>query len=170
MSGKALAYRYTLILLIGVVACLLLALSWPRLKASLRYLPVDTASLTWTIQQRRMLKRIDRMSVDGNARLEVYGLAVEAIGDNPLLGFGYGTFADSFRLYRNDNLYANFDKAHNTYLENIFELGWPAAGLLLLCLAWLTLICVRGARDRGRDWVYPAAGVACAQSYTSRPG
>ncbi len=43
MSGKALAYRYTLILLIGVVACLLLALSWPRLKASLRYLPVDTA-------------------------------------------------------------------------------------------------------------------------------
>jgi O-antigen ligase len=117
------------------------------------------------------------------------------------LGFGYGTFADSFRLYRNDKLYAHFDKAHNTYLENIFELGWPAAGLLLLCLAWLTLICVRGARDRGRDWVYPATGVAasvlvgihsfldfslqmpaiaityaailgvaCSQSYTSRPG
>ncbi len=162
---------------------------------------VLVAVIAFILTSEVLLQRIDRMSVDGNARLEVYGLAVEAIGDNPLLGFGYGTFADSFRLYRNDNLYAHFDKAHNTYLENIFELGWPAAGLLLLCLAWLTLICVRGARDRGRDWVYPATGVAasvlvgihsfldfslqmpaiaityaailgvaCSQSYTSRPG
>jgi len=35
--------RYTLILIIGVSAFVLLSLSWPRLRASLRYLPVDTA-------------------------------------------------------------------------------------------------------------------------------
>ncbi len=41
-------YRYPLILLIGVAAAVLLTLSWPRLRASVRYLPVDTAmSMYW---------------------------------------------------------------------------------------------------------------------------
>ena len=41
-------YRYTLILLIGVAAVVLLTLSWPRLRASVSYLPVDTAiSKSW---------------------------------------------------------------------------------------------------------------------------
>lgn len=35
--------RYILILVIGLTASLLLTLSWPRLRASFRYLPVDTA-------------------------------------------------------------------------------------------------------------------------------
>ena len=43
MSENSLLSRYTLILIIGVSAFLLLSLSWPRLRASLRYLPVDTA-------------------------------------------------------------------------------------------------------------------------------
>jgi O-antigen ligase len=147
-----------------------------------------------------LLQRIDRITADGNGRLEVYAMTTEAIGDNPLLGFGYGTFSDSFRLYRDDRLGAHFDKTHNTYLENIFELGWPAAGILFLCIGCLMLVCIRGVRERGRDWVYPATGVAatvlvaihsffdfslqmpaiaityacilgiaCAQSYSSRP-
>lgn len=43
MSGNSSLYRYNLILLIGVMTSILLMLSWPRLQASLRYLPVDTA-------------------------------------------------------------------------------------------------------------------------------
>ena len=43
MSGNSSLYRYTLILLIGITASCLLTLSWPRLQASLRFLPVDTA-------------------------------------------------------------------------------------------------------------------------------
>ena len=43
MPEKPLLSRYALILIIGVSAFLLLSLSWPRLQASLRYLPVDTA-------------------------------------------------------------------------------------------------------------------------------
>ena len=35
--------RYTLILIVGATALILLSLSYPRLRASLRYLPVDTA-------------------------------------------------------------------------------------------------------------------------------
>jgi hypothetical protein len=43
MSGNSSLYRYSLILLIGIAASCLLTLSWPRLQASLRFLPVDTA-------------------------------------------------------------------------------------------------------------------------------
>jgi O-antigen ligase len=148
-----------------------------------------------------LIQRMDRLPADGIGRLDAYVLASGAIRDNPLLGFGYGTFADSFRLYRDDSLATHFDMAHNTYLENIFELGWPAAVLLFLCFAWIALTCLRGVRQRGMDWIFPAgglaatalvaahalfdfslqmpanaityaciAGVACAQSYSSRTG
>jgi hypothetical protein len=43
MTGKASPYRYTLILVAGVSAAFLLSLAWPRLRASVSYLPVDTA-------------------------------------------------------------------------------------------------------------------------------
>jgi len=121
---------------------------------------VLVAVLAFVLTSEVLLDRIDRLTVDGNARIEVYGMTADAIDDNPVLGFGYGTFTDSFRLYRDDRLGAHFDKTHNTYLENIIELGWPVAGGLFLCIGWLTLLCLKGAWNRGRDWVYPATGVA----------
>lgn len=120
------------------------------------------AVIAFVLTSEVLLQRIDRITVDGNARLEVYGMTAEAIEDNPLLGFGYGTFTDSFRLYRDDRLGAHFDKTHNTYLENIFELGWPVALFLFLSVVWISLICLGGARNRGRDWAYPATGVAAS--------
>ena len=43
MTGNSSLYRYGLVLLIGILACLLMMLSWPRLQASLKYQAVDTA-------------------------------------------------------------------------------------------------------------------------------
>ena len=43
MTSKFIQYRLLLILLATVAACILLSLSWPRLRASVHYLPVDTA-------------------------------------------------------------------------------------------------------------------------------
>ena len=71
--------------------------------------------------------RINRTDVTAEERIVVFGDVNRAIADNPGLGFGYGTFADSFRLYRSDAITGYLDRAHNSYLENIFELGWPAA-------------------------------------------
>ena len=119
---------------------------------------VLVAVIAFVLTSEVLLKRIDHLSVDGQARMRVYQLTTEAIADHPILGFGYGTFNDSFRLYRDESLQAHFDKTHNTYLENIFELGWPAAAVLLLCMAWMTRICFTAVRKRGRDWVYPATG------------
>jgi O-antigen ligase len=121
---------------------------------------VLVAVLAFVLTSEVLLQRIDRMNVDANGRLEVYAMTADAIDDNPLLGFGYGTFTDSFRLYRDERLKAHYDKTHNTYLENIFELGWPAAGMLFLCITWLMVVCWKGAFNRRRDWIYPATGVA----------
>ncbi len=107
-----------------------------------------------------LLQRIDQSTAGMEGRLQAFERTSEGVADNPVLGFGYGTFGDSFRLYRDEAIEGFFDKTHNTYLENLFELGWPAALILFACVAWLALICFRGLRSRGRDWVYPATGLA----------
>ena len=43
MISKFIQYRFLLILLATVAACILLSPSWPRVRASVHYLPVDTA-------------------------------------------------------------------------------------------------------------------------------
>ncbi len=116
--------------------------------------------LTFLVSSRFLLQRFDRSVGDLDGRFHAFDLSGSAVGDNPWLGFGYGTFADSFRLYRDEALREFFDKAHNSYLESVFELGWPAAALLFLALLSLALICLRGMRQRRRDWVFPATAVA----------
>ncbi|MFC1606252.1 O-antigen ligase domain-containing protein, partial [Pseudomonadota bacterium] len=71
-------------------------------------------------------------------------------------------FADSFRLYDQVEDTVHYDRAHNTWLENAFELGLPAALALFLALIGLALTCLRGVRRRHRDWVFPATGVAAS--------
>ena len=78
---------------------------------------VLVAVIAFVLTSEVLIQRIDHLTIDGNARIKVYGLTAEAIEDNPVLGFGYGTFSDSFRLYRDDTLEAHYDKTHNTYLE-----------------------------------------------------
>lgn len=69
--------------------------------------------------------------VDG-MRLAVYGAVIEGISDRPWLGHGLGTFQTAFRPHVPMRAAAaEWDLAHNTYLENAFELGLPAAALLL---------------------------------------
>ena len=94
--------------------------------------------------------------------MAVYANVNRAIGDNPALGFGYGTFANSYRLYDPLESGVHYDRAHNTWLENAFELGVPAALLLYLALGGLVWTCLKGVRRRHRDWVYPATGVAAS--------
>ena len=60
MSGKLTSYRYTLILIAAVTAVILLTLSWQRLRASLRFLPVDTA-----ISNFRENQEVDNTQLEG---------------------------------------------------------------------------------------------------------
>jgi O-antigen ligase len=91
-------------------------------------------------------------------RLAYYRTTWEAIWDRPLLGTGYGTYADAFRAYNHAGTGTHFlDKAHNTYLQVIMELGWPAAAALYAGLALLVFRCLPGRRA-----VYPAVLAACS--------
>jgi O-antigen ligase len=91
-------------------------------------------------------------------RLAYYRATWDAIQHRPLLGTGYGTYADAFGAYNHPGTGAYFlDKAHNTYLQLIMELGWPAAAALYAGLALLVFRCLEG-----RSAVYAAVLASCS--------
>ena len=116
--------------------------------------------LAYSISSEILVKRLDRISLDAEGRFNVYELTTNAINDSPRTGFGYGVFRESFRLYRSEDVSGNWGKAHNTYIENSFELGYPASISLFLAITGATIIVFRGAMYRRRNWLYPATGVA----------
>ena len=107
-----------------------------------------------------VVSRFDAVIPDAEGRAMVYNLLGKANSENRWLGVGYGSFEKSFRLYRDESISGLYDKAHNTYLENIFELGLFQAWALFLAILWLALVCLRGVWVRRRNWIYPAIGVA----------
>jgi O-antigen ligase len=96
-------------------------------------------------------------------RLAYYRTTWEAIQDRPLLGTGYGTYPDAFRAYNHPGTGTRFlDKAHNTYLQLIMELGWPAAAALYAALGLLVFGCLQGRSPPSRSAVYPAVLASCS--------
>lgn len=108
-----------------------------------------------------LLKRLDKTSLDeSNNRLSVYKVLDNAISENRWLGTGYGSFEKSFRLYRDETVVGYYAKAHNTYLENMFELGILPAFALYFAILLVAIQCLRGIWLRRRNWQYPAIGFA----------
>lgn len=108
-----------------------------------------------------LIGRLDKITLDDkNDRLNVYSTLNTAISENFWLGTGYGSFKQSYRLYRNETVRGYFDKAHNTYLENMFELGVFHAFALFSAILIVALYCLHGVWIRQRNWHYPAIGFA----------
>jgi len=116
--------------------------------------------LAYSVSNDGLLTRMEHIDTGGNERLQVYAMTIDAIGDSPLPGYGYGSYYEGFRMVHNEEVGNIYDKAHNTYLENIFELGIPAAASLFLALFGLLWLSLKGSLHRHRDWIYPATGVA----------
>lgn len=132
----------------------------PRARAAI-LAAIAVAAVAFMLTSEGLMQRMQRIDLDGNSRMTVYGEIAKPLAHGDMKGMGYGTFSDSFRMFRGADIRAHFDKAHNTYLENIFELGWPAALALFAAIAWLGLACcARGVRRRHRDWAFPATGLA----------
>lgn len=104
--------------------------------------------------------RFSKTSLLEENRLKYYESTIRAINEIPLLGTGYGTFKQVFRIYKDPSLTTLVDKAHNTYLENAMELGLPAAFALVGAIAGLGIICLFGIRQRRRNIMYPIIGLA----------
>ena len=97
--------------------------------------------------------------MDLEARPEIFQLTLKALADHPWIGTGLGTFTTVFEAYRTPDLLFFVNAAHNDYLENMLELGIPAALLLFGSVLALFVMCVRGAIRRRRDAILPCVGV-----------
>jgi len=110
----------------------------------------------------KLIERIDSTLLENEERFLVYDVLSKANDENRWLGVGYGSFHKSFKLYRDETISAYFDMAHNTYLENIFELGSPQASALFIAILWTALICLRGVWIRRKNWIYPTIGFSAS--------
>lgn len=111
----------------------------------------------------RTLERFEQAGPHLATRLTYYETTWQAIRDRPLLGTGYGTYADAFKAYNHPGTGAAFvNRAHNTYLQLAMELGWPAAAALVLGVGWLAARC-RPRPGAGRaSTAYLAVVVSCS--------
>jgi O-antigen ligase len=105
----------------------------------------------------------DRGVGDTN-RISVYALTMRSILDAPLTGFGYGTFADVFPLYRDRSVSVQgaWEQAHNMYLVVFQGLGLVFGSMLVVCLVLLALRCLRGAATRKENATVPRVAFAAA--------
>lgn len=97
-------------------------------------------------------------------RFSVYLLMIRSIINEPLLGYGYGTFPDVFPMYRDHSLgvLGTWGQAHDTYLEVFQGLGLIFGTMLIGCVALLVVRCVKGAMTRQHDITTPAVAVGAA--------
>jgi O-antigen ligase len=105
----------------------------------------------------------ERGFYDAN-RMSVYALVAGSILDEPVLGYGYGTFPDLFPMLR-DRSVAGFNRwemAHNVYLEVFQELGLIFGAALIGCVAWLVARCAKGAVIRHKSAMIPAIAASAA--------
>ncbi|HYN38666.1 MAG TPA: O-antigen ligase family protein, partial [Rhodospirillales bacterium] len=107
-----------------------------------------------------MLMRMLQGALVLEERPLIYARTMEAIGDADSFGTGLGTFEEAFRFYRTSDIIGTYSMAHSTYLENVLELGLPAALALFAVLAAFLIACALGVRRRRRDTVYPCVGLA----------
>lgn len=117
-------------------------------------------SLSFWNSSDRLLERIDQISLENNGRLNVYAIVDKAIDENYWLGTGYGSFEKSFKIYRDESVKGYYIAAHNSYLENLFELGFFQAISLFSAILWIAIKCLQGVWHRKKHWKYPALGFA----------
>ncbi|MFK7877317.1 MAG: O-antigen ligase family protein [Paracoccaceae bacterium] len=96
-----------------------------------------------------------------NGRFLVYPEVVRAVMDRPFLGHGLGAFHDVFRQYvPAEAAVGEWVRAHNSYLENTFELGIPAAASFYLALLLITWRIYRATVTRTRNRAFSCFALA----------
>ncbi len=137
-----------------------------RKKGSLGYisfiglLVVSICYFAFILSGDLLMIRFDQISLENSDRLKVYATLLHAIQENFWRGVGYGTFENSFRLYRESNVQKFFDTAHNTYLENIFELGFWQALSLFCSVFFIFFNCLKKVFHRNINWIYLATAIS----------
>lgn len=106
------------------------------------------------------LARFDVRIIGEEARFPAWLAALDTLRAHPFIGQGLGAFEPAFRVFRSFAVDGRFMEAHSDVLENMVELGIPAAVLLDAVLVLLFSACFLGARARRRNAYLPAIGAA----------
>ena len=109
----------------------------------------------------QLIRDFSNIDFGESSRQELYALTLDAIATAPWHGIGLGGYQEAFRLFASPELSREeFDFAHNSYLENAFELGVPATVALYLALFWIGGQIWLGVSRRERMRAIPALGIA----------
>ena len=86
-----------------------------------------------------LVGKITEFGFHDNSRMAVYMIAMRSILGAPLLGYGYGTFADVFPMFRDQSVgtLGKWEMAHNTYLEVFQGLGLVFGSMLVASIVLL---------------------------------
>jgi O-Antigen ligase len=108
--------------------------------------------------------KIAQRGLGDESRMAVYTITMRSILGAPVLGYGYGTFADVFPMFRDQSVstWGKWEMAHNTYLEVFQGLGLVFGSMLLASVVLLVLRCVRGAMARQTNETVPCVAASVA--------
>lgn len=112
----------------------------------------------------RIVGRLSETGLADATRLAVDMIVVRSLFDAPYFGFGYGTFADVFPVYRDQSIspFGVWEMAHNSYLEVLQGLGLVFGSALIASLVLLVWKCLRASVSRGRDATAPIVAASAA--------
>jgi hypothetical protein len=87
-------------------------------------------------------------------------LSQRMMDDAPDTGIGAGTFQSLAPVYRENKDPPSGPTAATAAAAFAIELGKPMLWLIVAAAAGFTLLLLRGALQRGRDWIYPATAAS----------
>ena len=108
--------------------------------------------------------KITQQGLRDESRLAVYTITLRSILGAPILGYGYGTFADVFPMFRDQSVstWGSWQMAHDTYLEVFQGLGLLFGSMLVASVVLLVLRCVKGAMTRQTNETMPCVAASVA--------
>lgn len=106
-----------------------------------------------------LISRFMAVATD-DQRLQLYELSIRSILLRPWSGWGVGSFESLYLILQPTSLALFFDRAHNTYLELMLELGIPFGVVLPLTVIYIVVRCGLGLRERSRSQEVPALAIA----------
>jgi O-antigen ligase len=83
-------------------------------------------------------ERVATLSVEDDLRLRSQPVVIRTIWDYFPVGAGFGTFDPAYRINEPDTLLSPkyFNRAHNDWLEILFEAGLAGAALMIAAVGW----------------------------------
>lgn len=109
------------------------------------------------------LGRALQLADQGTGRDAIHSLTLRGIEDAPVTGRGLDTFRHLYFRYRDGGIPWNsprYDKAHNTYLELLLELGLVGSLFLIGAIVAIAGTLFTGIIRRRRDAIYPIVGLS----------